>query len=121
MTLTYLGIQLDGVLSTSHVANSFMGTGLMPSPKMVCFSAMTAESADQRKGVRDAAAAAAASNKSLGLLSHVALHRHRQHRHTGLHMVRQAHCRLLRKPRVCIFIVDTSKISFQLPDDFIFA
>lgn len=26
--LTYLGIQSDGVLSTSHAANNFMGTGL---------------------------------------------------------------------------------------------
>lgn len=50
----YLGIQLDGVLSTSHVANSFMGTGLMPSPKMVCFSAMTVVSGAQHKGVWDA-------------------------------------------------------------------
>lgn len=45
---------MDGVLSTSHVANSFMGTGLMPSPKMVCFSAMTVESGAQHKGVWDA-------------------------------------------------------------------
>ena len=72
--VTYLGIQLDGVRSTSHVANSFMGTGLMPSPKMVCFSAMTVESGDQHKGVWDACLET--SSKCLPP-SHVALHRHR--------------------------------------------
>lgn len=40
-TFPYLGIQLGGVLSTSQVANNFIGTGLSPRPKIVCFSAMT--------------------------------------------------------------------------------
>ena len=32
MIYSYLGIQLGGVRSTSHVANSFMGTGFMFAP-----------------------------------------------------------------------------------------
>ena len=34
MFLYYLGIQLDGVRSTSHVANNFIGTGLMFAPML---------------------------------------------------------------------------------------
>lgn len=39
---TYLGIQLGGVLSTSHVANSFIGTGFNPTTGggLLGFSAM---------------------------------------------------------------------------------
>lgn len=41
----YLGMQLGGVLSTSQVAKSFMGTGLKPSPRIVCFSAILGDGA----------------------------------------------------------------------------
>lgn len=42
MPINYLGTQLDGVRSTSQVANSFMGTGRMPVAGVLAhFSAMT--------------------------------------------------------------------------------
>lgn len=100
-----------------------MGTGLRPSPRMVCFSAMTVESADQHKGRGCGwdAASAAASNTVVGRLSHVALHGHRQHRHTGARMGGHARCRLLGTHRVGIFIVGASeKFSFSVTGRFYF-